>query len=37
MVTLIWLGGALVAIGGVLSLLGRMRREWALHIRQAYA
>ena len=28
-VTLIWLGGALIAIGGALSLLGRMRREQA--------
>ena len=26
-VTLIWLGGVLIAIGGVLSLLGRMKRE----------
>ncbi|SFR76577.1 heme lyase CcmF/NrfE family subunit [Sphingomonas jatrophae] len=26
-VTLIWLGGALIAVGGVLSLLGRVRRE----------
>jgi len=26
-VTLIWLGGALVALGGALSLLGRLRRE----------
>ena len=28
-VTLIWLGGTLIAIGGALSLLGRMRREQA--------
>jgi cytochrome c-type biogenesis protein CcmF len=29
-VTLIWAGGALVAIGGALSMLGRVRRErWA--------
>ena len=27
LVTLIWAGGALVAIGGALSLLGRVRRE----------
>jgi cytochrome c-type biogenesis protein CcmF len=27
LVTLIWLGGALVALGGALSLLGRVRRE----------
>ena len=26
-VTLIWLGGALVALGGLLSLIGRVRRE----------
>ncbi|MEP7007424.1 MAG: cytochrome c-type biogenesis CcmF C-terminal domain-containing protein, partial [Sphingomonas bacterium] len=26
-VTLIWAGGALIAIGGVLSLLGHLRRE----------
>ncbi|MGS1017598.1 heme lyase CcmF/NrfE family subunit [Allosphingosinicella humi] len=26
-VTLIWLGGALIALGGVLSLIGRVRRE----------
>lgn len=26
-VTLIWLGGALVALGGLLSLVGRVRRE----------
>jgi cytochrome c-type biogenesis protein CcmF len=26
-VTLIWLGGAMIALGGVLSLVGRMRRE----------
>jgi cytochrome c-type biogenesis protein CcmF len=27
MVTLIWLGGAMVALGGLLALLGRLRRE----------
>ncbi len=27
-VTLIWLGGLLVAIGGMLSLLGRAKRDW---------
>ena len=27
MVTLIWFGGALVALGGLLALLGRLRRE----------
>jgi cytochrome c-type biogenesis protein CcmF len=26
-VTLIWLGGVLIALGGALSLLGRLRRE----------
>ena len=26
-VTLIWLGGVLVALGGLLSLIGRLRRE----------
>jgi cytochrome c-type biogenesis protein CcmF len=26
-VTLIWLGGALIAFGGLLSLVGRVRRE----------
>ncbi len=37
MVTLIWLGGALIAIGGTLSLLGRVRREWGQSVRRAYA
>jgi cytochrome c-type biogenesis protein CcmF len=27
MVTLIWLGGGLIALGGLLALLGRVRRE----------
>jgi cytochrome c-type biogenesis protein CcmF len=27
LVTLIWLGGALIALGGLLSLIGRLRRE----------
>jgi cytochrome c-type biogenesis protein CcmF len=26
-VTLIWLGGALIALGGLLALIGRLRRE----------
>ncbi|MFC3173670.1 heme lyase CcmF/NrfE family subunit [Novosphingobium bradum] len=30
-VTLIWLGGALIALGGALSLLGRVRRDWWGH------
>jgi len=29
-VTLIWLGGLLVAIGGALSLIGRTRRDWRI-------
>jgi len=37
MVTLIWLGGALIAIGGSLSLIGRLRREWGQSWRKAYA
>jgi cytochrome c-type biogenesis protein CcmF len=36
-VTLIWFGGALVAIGGALSLLGRLRRERRVRLREAYA
>ena len=36
-VTLIWLGGGLVALGGFLSLIGRLTRDHALAIRQAYA
>ncbi|MET3760892.1 heme lyase CcmF/NrfE family subunit [Sphingomonas sp. UYEF23] len=36
-VTLIWFGGALVAIGGALSLLGRLRRERRVRVREAYA
>jgi cytochrome c biogenesis factor len=27
MVTLIWLGAALIALGGLMALLGRLRRE----------
>ncbi|MEO5867133.1 MAG: heme lyase CcmF/NrfE family subunit [Sphingomonas sp.] len=34
-VTLIWLGGALVALGGALSLLGRVRRERRASLRDA--
>jgi len=37
MVTLIWLGGAMIAFGGLLSLVGRMKREWGLSARQAWA
>ena len=36
-VTLIWFGGALVAIGGALSLLGRTRRERRTTLREAWA
>jgi cytochrome c-type biogenesis protein CcmF len=36
MVTLIWLGGALIAIGGALSLLGRARKESGIAMRKAY-
>ncbi|WP_375397375.1 heme lyase CcmF/NrfE family subunit, partial [uncultured Sphingomonas sp.] len=35
-VTLIWAGGALVAIGGALSLVGRIRREARAALREAY-
>jgi cytochrome c-type biogenesis protein CcmF len=37
MVTLIWLGGALIALGGALSLLGRARKESGLAMRKAYS
>ena len=37
MVTLIWLGGALVAMGGALSLLGRGVRDWRRAVRSAYS
>ncbi|WP_267381052.1 MULTISPECIES: heme lyase CcmF/NrfE family subunit [unclassified Sphingomonas] len=36
-VTLIWLGGALIALGGALSLFGRLRRERRSAARQAWA
>ncbi|MFG6281189.1 heme lyase CcmF/NrfE family subunit [Sphingomonas sp. S6] len=36
-VTLIWLGGALVALGGALSLIGRWRRERRSALREAQA
>ena len=36
-VTFIWLGGGLIALGGLLALIGRRRRERAHAIRQAYA
>jgi len=36
-VTLIWLGGVLVALGGALSLAGRWRRERRVRLREANA
>jgi cytochrome c-type biogenesis protein CcmF len=36
-VTLIWVGGAMVAIGGALSLLGRWRRERRVALREEWA
>ncbi|WP_137898591.1 heme lyase CcmF/NrfE family subunit [Sphingomonas sp. 2SG] len=36
-VTLIWFGGALIALGGALSLVGRWRRERRAAAREAYA
>jgi cytochrome c-type biogenesis protein CcmF len=36
-VTLIWLGGGLVALGGLLALLGRLRREWRPKPQEAWA
>ncbi|MGO8609770.1 cytochrome c-type biogenesis CcmF C-terminal domain-containing protein, partial [Rhizobium johnstonii] len=36
-VTLIWFGGALIALGGVLSLVGRWRRERRAAAREAFA
>jgi cytochrome c-type biogenesis protein CcmF len=36
-VTLIWLGGAMVALGGLLALVGRVRRERRPRLREAYA
>jgi cytochrome c-type biogenesis protein CcmF len=36
-VTLIWAGGALVAIGGALSLIGRVRRERRVAWREGWA
>ncbi|HVF93710.1 MAG TPA: heme lyase CcmF/NrfE family subunit [Sphingomonas sp.] len=36
-VTLIWLGGALIALGGALSLVGRVRREARVAVREAWA
>nr|WP_295373830.1 heme lyase CcmF/NrfE family subunit [uncultured Sphingosinicella sp.] len=36
-VTLIWLGGGLIALGGLLSIIGRVRRERRAGLREAYA
>ncbi|WOK36818.1 heme lyase CcmF/NrfE family subunit [Sphingomonas sp. C3-2] len=36
-VTLIWIGGGLIALGGLLSLIGRTRRERIAYQRKAYA
>jgi cytochrome c-type biogenesis protein CcmF len=36
-VTLIWLGGGLIALGGLLSIIGRVRRERRASLQEAYA
>jgi cytochrome c-type biogenesis protein CcmF len=36
-VTLIWLGGGLVALGGLLSLIGRVRRERRIRLQEQWA
>jgi cytochrome c-type biogenesis protein CcmF len=36
-VTLIWIGGGLIALGGLLSLIGRVRRERKARLMEAYA
>jgi len=36
-VTLIWLGGLMIALGGVLTLIGRERRGWVLKLRKMRA
>jgi cytochrome c-type biogenesis protein CcmF len=36
-VTLIWFGGILIALGGALALVGRVRRSWVAAFRKAYA
>ncbi|GLT01843.1 cytochrome c-type biogenesis protein CcmF [Sphingobium jiangsuense] len=36
-VTLIWLGGLMIALGGVLTLIGRERRGWMLRLRKGSA
>jgi cytochrome c-type biogenesis protein CcmF len=37
LVTLIWLGGLMIAAGGALSLVGRVRREGRVALREAWA
>lgn len=37
LVTLIWLGGGMIALGGLLSLIGRVRRERKPKLEEAYA
>ncbi|MGD9810174.1 MAG: cytochrome c-type biogenesis CcmF C-terminal domain-containing protein, partial [Sphingobium sp.] len=36
-VTLIWLGGFMIAGGGVLTIIGRERRGWAMKLRRKEA
>jgi cytochrome c-type biogenesis protein CcmF len=36
-VTLIWLGGGLIALGGLLSLIGRVRRERRIRMQEQWA
>jgi cytochrome c-type biogenesis protein CcmF len=36
-VTLIWLGGCLIALGGLLSLVGRVRRGKRAYVQEAFA
>ncbi|MCB2014701.1 MAG: heme lyase CcmF/NrfE family subunit [Sphingobium sp.] len=36
-VTLIWLGGLMIAAGGVLTIIGRERRGWLLKLRKIHA
>ena len=36
-VTLIWLGGMMIALGGVLALVGRERRGWTMKLRRLRA
>ncbi|MBK5264060.1 MAG: heme lyase NrfEFG subunit NrfE, partial [Alphaproteobacteria bacterium] len=36
-VMLIWAGGIMIALGGALALVGRVRRSWVAAFRKAYA